>query len=342
MTNHIPSRPRFLAVALAVALGSISGLASAAITYGNYTLDAQYILGSSSGTPNDAVPESSISTYYSIGADLYFNKNSGTNSIIYHTYGNESYWGSSFGARASGEGSFYGKTSINYSNVFTNSASTAQNLLFSFGVQEGELAIAGGGDGFAELLLRIRVNGVDFALDKTTLVMSGGVTACSNSSLGVLGSYMDCGSSAVGNSLYASGRNYTVDLGLVAAGASVSLDYDIVSTVYGDLTNGEYQQAYYVCDEWDSGYGWNGDGYGYANAMAAEVPGSCLRGHYETYTVSSPGTAIARSGDPVNYYFQPAGPSGVFTNNQVPEPSALLLMLGALSGFALAKRYRRI
>lgn len=339
-----PSRIKPVVFSVAMACLSLPMMAQAApVTYGNYTIDAEYIMGASSGVKQDAMSDSETIIYnYGNGADMYRWPNTSPDSVFFHTYG----YGSSFGARASGTGSFFAATSLNYNTTFTNTSSVAQNFMFTFGVQEGELNIGGSGAAFAELLLRIRINGVDVARDQTTLIQDvDGNRSCSSNDMGLLANYMDCGM-GYGNSLIAAGQNYTLDLGLIAAGESFTLDYDIVSTAYGDLSAGTTTYSYYVCDQWEDGYGNGyGDGYGdgYGNpmpvAMAVEVPSSCLSGHYETYTDSTPGGAGARSGDPLNGYWTPAGFNGTFA--QVPEPSSIALLGLAFAGLGVAGRRKQ-
>lgn len=339
MPTRLRLKPLVLSIGMAC-LGLPLIANAAPLTFGNFTLDAEYIIGASSGTKQDGMGDPAAWVYpVSNGADLYLSKNSGSDGVFFHTYG----YDSSFGARASGDGSFYASTSVNYNAIYTNTSSVAQNFTFTFGVQEGELGINGLGAAFVELLLRIRINGVDVARDHTTLVQElNGNRSCTSNDLGILANYMDC-SSAYGNSLIAVGRDYTLDLGLIGAGQSFTLDYDIISTAYGDLSEGETTQSYFVCDEWEDGYGY-GDGYGdgYGNpmptAMATETSGGCLAGHYETYTYTAPGNAIARSGDPLNYYWQPASLDAAFTSTSIPEPSSIALLGLALAGLGMTGR----
>jgi hypothetical protein len=66
-----------------------------------------------------------------------------------------------------------------------------------------------------------------------TLGASG--ISCSSNDLGTLGGYMGCGAAGA-NSLSAQSGSYSLNFGLIAAGDSLTIDYDIISTAYGDLT----------------------------------------------------------------------------------------------------------
>ncbi|MDR1995651.1 PEP-CTERM sorting domain-containing protein [Azonexus sp.] len=332
-----------------LSLAASFAVQAAPVTHGNYTLDAQYALGAMGQMTQDGMsdPNAWIATYAN-GADYYLSNADGTNSVFFHTYGYDYDDSSTFGARASGEGGFYARTTVNYNATYTNTGDEAMPFLFSFGVEEGELGVYGIGTGYAALSLSIKINGIEIAASNTGLLQfSQGVRSCGSDSFGLLADYMDC-ANTFGDSIIAAGRNFTLDLGLIAAGESFTLDYDITAVAWGDMSVGEVTHTtYYACDEYVE---WKlGDvvpeGVVVSTGDNVEVGHYCKSGHYETTTFTNMGGAIARSGDPLNPYWTPANIDGRFvdpnpSSSDVPEPSSVALFGLAFAGLAVIRRRR--
>lgn len=356
---HIPLiRPKLVPVAIATLIGSLAATAHAdaiqfgTLANGQITLAAEYAMPNGSTPVMGGMSDGATSIYTtnsgtSSGADMYLYQTQGSNNVFFHTYGtagDPTY----FGARASGEGSFYASTYARYSKTFTNNSLLDQIYNFAFNVDNGELAITGAGAGFASLMLRVNVtsNGVTntIAQDSTTLTQAiGGGRSCVTSDIGSLAGYLGCNGDYATNS---NGGPYNVNLGLIGAGQEFTLDYDIIATVSGDLAYddgyGGYggSMGFNGCDQQILARQLNNDGleeYGGGNEFFCNAP---------SYF---PGMAIARSGDPFNGpQFGTGGPSAfqsasfsVTAANSVPEPGSLALLAVALTGLAAASQRKK-
>lgn len=330
MTHPGISRLKPVCVAAAVALMALPLAARAAAI----SLEASYALDGSTmvhpigneGTlvPFDAVfPTGDAADFY-----LYKQSDAGSN-VFFHTYGGT---GASsptyFGARASGQGDFSASTSATYTDRYVNHSGGASNVAFTFNVDFGELGLFGQGTGQASLLLQVMVNGTVVSRGYTKIVQDSSGVICSEDDLGALGSYMSCSSPS---SRYANGSGgpFTVDLGLVADGEALDVEYDIVSTTSGTYTSGD------VDCNLQGGYGYGG----YGLTAVFEGPSFCPRFN-----------GVARSGDPFNLPLDVRTPGGSAslaafafdsTAASVPEPTSLGLLGAAAAAAALRRRRRQ-
>lgn len=303
-------RARLLSLLVAAACAGVSVTAAADPTI---TLTAVYALNG--GADTDAVAEQGFT-----GSDFYFSKSELGSDVFFHTYGST---GSTtyFGARASGGGAqFYASTSALYSGTYTNTTASALMLDFSFYVDGGETALYSVGDGSANTRLQIRRNGSIVSQGDTLIMQAAGVTTCSESDIGALGNWASC-SAADASSATGAGGSYTVGLGLVAAGETITIDYDIVATVSG-------QGIVHTCG---GGYG----GYGGYDGYGGYGPGEPL----PTYQCSD-FSGIARSGDPFGGRTDVDAFSLNATAVDLPEPGSLALLAAAGGGWWLSRRRR--
>lgn len=318
-------KPSSLAVALALC-GAPLALQAATIT-----LSASYSLNGGPVQDGLTAPEAQfygdLPPYpTSNGSDFYLYTESGISNAFFHTYGfvsSPTY----FGARASGQGIWTATTTANYSTQFTNNGLAAMPLSLSFNVDSGDLGLFGSGTGLAELILRVRVNGVDVARDQTTITQDANGTACVENDLGsTLSSYTSCASST-SNQAFGAGGLFTVNLGLLGVGQTFDIDYDIIST-----TNGSFGSGAVNCDYDDyGGYG------GYETAERAQVMD--VEGSYFCPTFNG----IARSGDPFNLPLDQAVLNVNFDPRlNVPTPGSLALFgLAGAIGIAAHRRRRQ-
>ena len=300
MPKSLRTLPGLCALSLALAAAAGAQAAPAVV------LTASERLGSSSG-PIDNVMDGNAN-----GGDFFRSQSSGSDSVFFHTYGFPS-GVTYFGARVSGNGTFYGKTSATYTDSYTNTSGSDQLVTFHFNVDQGQIDVSGTGTGFADLLLQVLFNGSVVAREHGRT--DGTTCTTGDQDVGLLAGYLGACS---GGGAFGAAGSYSIDH-MLAAGATLGIQYDIVAEVSGDLSTSGGQ----LCS-----FGPRGNvGRAFQPSVAViENPGA------PEYTNCNSYYALARSGDPAGFDpFTPgsfgitAGPAAA-----VPEPSST-----ALAGLAL-------
>lgn len=299
-TCYAPKTP--LAI-LMVGLGMLSALPAHALVIDGLSGQATAQAGT-----NPPVNQGPLTSATNLRVNA--NDNAATSSANADAFG---YAQGPYRASASGNGVFDSTGHFIRTWDITNDSGVAQDYSFTFFIYYGGMSARDNGatgTGYAEYAVNIMQ-------DSATSLFSSTAKITSDGTLTRTGTILD-GATHAGSSYYWGGTYFTVNLGILNAGQSTRVAYDLVSHAFGDY-------GFFDC---------GGDGYGDGD----EIPRVTLDGGSGQCTGSS-GSSL---GDPDNLNANPISGIGVVARNAVPEPGTLgLLGLGGLAALGLRRRRRQ-
>ena len=304
--------PTRIAVANLIALSGMLALPAQA------TLVVNVLTATASTRVNALVPlvngPQTDSNYISQYASV-FNDNSSASA---------SAWGNSLGTyRASGEGMgvFESVGRFQRDVSLTNNNAFATDYSLNFFIYYGSMSASSNGasgSGFGSYDLSIKQNNSSTLFASGAKIESDGTLTTTGTTLS--GAFQNGGSYSWG------GTYVTLNLGSLAVGASTSINFDLVSTAFGNFG-------------FDGTGNNNGDGgYGcYGSELTRQVS--------DTSPTACTGSVYASLGDPNDFFDNPGEPSQFVlterpTGNQVPLPGSLPLLGLGLAVLAYSRKYR--
>ncbi len=337
---------RACALAVGLAFYAAAGQAATSTTFmqatGSYNLNNEGVVNLTDTFPPDFV-------------DVLRFTNSGPSNAGLHSYGSTT---GNFGSRSSGGGVYDVTGSFKIVQSVTNTSATAANAIFNFYITPGMLAnyIGSAPLGTGEFVR----SGISFDVKRSGSSVWGSSALLSSTSSGASFASMGDTSLYVGGGTFYSinGVEKSVDLGVINAGETIELSYELKTFAQGSSVAGVErvvpEQTYVVPAHWidpcSGGYGGYGGGYG--TPCPVFVPEQTVT--IPAYTVfSTPSSSHANAGDPFTIDFEgnpvfgrngtlppDYNPGVVFA--PVPEPSTWGLMFAGLGWVGFAAKRRKV
>jgi hypothetical protein len=292
------------------------------------------------------------------GVDQYYNLNSGSNRGSIHTFGSTL---GNFGSLSSGTGVYDVSGAFKIVMTISNTTSVAQVAKFDFHITPGPLYNMIGSPLTGSDFL---TSGVVFDIKKNGSTVWGSSATLSSNAAGTTFASTGVTDFYSGADTYyrVNGVNKSIDLGVIDAGQSIELSYDIDSFARGSSVKGADrvipETSYVVPGQWIEPCANQGYGYGVVCdptkrtfvpehtviVPAQTIPGA-VSGSYsgtgDPFDIDLKGGVILdanlkRSYDPIGFSVN-LSPIAA----PVPEPSTYALMFGGLGLMAWVARRRR-
>jgi hypothetical protein len=280
-------------------------------------------------------------------------------SAVHHSYGSNN---GNFGSRSSGNGVYDVMGSFTIVQSFTNTSASAQRATFNFEITPGSLSNYVGtaftGSQFVSA-------GIKFDIKKDSTSIWGSAATLTTNASGT--AYTQTGANLYtpnGTPLFYSinGGSNSIDLGIINAGATFTLSYELSTFAQGSTEPGTgyevpertYEEPGYWYTPSCGGYGYGG--YGLAseecNPEPIYVPPRTVVVPAYFVPVGTPSGSHASSGDPFGIDFRDGnllspvngalspnlGPTNTVIFAPVPEPGTWALMLSGIGVLGWAAR----